>query len=266
MPQAPADLKKWDSLIEIIASLRGPGGCPWDLEQNHQTLAPYCLEETCELIEALEKCDDNAIKDELGDVLFQVVLHTQLARERGAFTMEDVLKNVNEKLVRRHPHVFAEEKVKNSHEVWLNWEKIKKLEKKKPEISFGLAPTLPALQSAYKIGVKTQKAGFDWSKASEVLEKVKEELLELENEIKSQNQSQMEEELGDLLFSVAQLARHLNIEPEQSLRFANRKFEKRYFNMLKLSEKRGLVFEQLTLEEKESLWKEIKVQTPDSEV
>lgn len=264
MPTPPKNLKLWSSLLEIVAHLRGPEGCPWDLEQNHQTLAPYALEETCELIEALEKKDDLAMKDELGDVLFQVALHTQLASERQAFTIEDVLENLNEKMVRRHPHVFSNQKVSGSEEVWLNWEKIKKSEKKKSSEHFGLAPTLPALQSAYKIGVKTQKAGFDWTDTKDVINKVKEELAELEEALAQKDQKNTAEEMGDLLFSVAQLARHLDLEPEQSLRQANSKFEKRYFAMLKLAEKKGLDFTKLSLEEKENLWKEIKVQTPDS--
>ncbi len=258
MPKAPENLKTWDSLIQIVASLRGPEGCPWDLEQNHLSLAPYCLEETCELIEAIEKKDDLALKDELGDVLFQVVLHSQLAQERQAFSLQDVLENLNTKMVRRHPHVFAEEKVSSSNDVWLNWEKIKKAEKKSLPEGFHIAPTLPSLQTAYKIGVKTEKAGFDWNHVNDVLAKVKEELGELEEAFAQKKTEATFEEMGDLLFSVAQLARHLDLEPEQSLRAANRKFELRYFKMLELAKKQGLDFETLSDSEKESLWKKIK--------
>ncbi|MFN9067079.1 MAG: nucleoside triphosphate pyrophosphohydrolase, partial [Bdellovibrionales bacterium] len=227
-------------------------------EQSHFSLAPYCLEEACELIEAIEKNEDSALKDELGDVLFQVVLHAQLASERQAFTLQEVLENLNTKMVRRHPHVFADKKVTDSHEVWLNWEKIKKAEKKSSPEGFHIAPTLPALQTAYKIGVKTEKAGFDWSEVKDVVSKVKEELQELEEAISEKNQAATFEEMGDLLFSVAQLARHLDLEPEQSLRAANRKFETRYFKMLELAHKRGLNFENLKDSEKENLWQQIK--------
>ncbi len=258
MPKPPLNLNSFQALIELVQHLRGPQGCPWDLEQSHQTLAPYCLEETYELIEAIETQDDESLKDELGDVLFQVALHTQLASERKAFTIEQVLQNLNEKMVRRHPHVFSDQKVSGSEEVWKNWEKIKKLEKKKVSHSFGIPNQLPALQAAYKIGVKTQKAGFDWSKPSEVLEKVAEELEELKVEIKNQDQEKMAEELGDLMFSLAQFSRHVGLEPEQVLRNANRKFETRYFKMIKLAEEKNLDFEKLKTEEKESLWKQIK--------
>jgi tetrapyrrole methylase family protein/MazG family protein len=258
MPKPPLNLHSFQALIELVQHLRGPEGCPWDLEQSHQTLAPYCLEETYELIEAIETQDDESLKDELGDVLFQVALHAQLAAERKAFNIEQVLQNLNEKMVRRHPHVFSDQKVSGSEEVWKNWEKIKKLEKKKVGSSFGLPQNLPALQASYKIGVKTQKAGFDWSKPAEVLEKVAEELEELKAEINNQNQEKMAEELGDLMFSLAQFSRHVGLEPEQVLRAANRKFENRYFKMLNLASEKGLEFEKLSLDEKESLWKQIK--------
>jgi tetrapyrrole methylase family protein/MazG family protein len=258
MQKAPENLKTWESLIQIVAALRGPEGCPWDLEQSHLSLAPYCLEEACELIEAIEKNEDVALKDELGDVLFQVVLHAQLASERKAFTLQDVLENLNTKMVRRHPHVFADKKVTDSKEVWLNWEKIKKAEKKSLPEGFHIAPTLPALQTAYKIGVKTEKAGFDWSDVKDVIKKVKEELQELEEALSQNNKEATFEEMGDLLFSAAQLARHLDMEPEQSLRAANRKFELRYFKMRSLAQQQGLDFESLKDSEKENLWQQIK--------
>lgn len=255
MPKPPQNLKKFESLMEIVAHLRGPEGCPWDKEQDHKTLAPYAIEETYELVEALEEKNDQKTKDELGDVLFQVALHTQLAQERKAFTIEDVLTNLNEKMVRRHPHVFGDVKVKDSEEVWQNWEKIKKAEKKNnPAID--IPEVLPALQRAYKIGVKTQKMGFDWTKISDVVDKVKEELQEFEVEL--EKKGAVEEELGDLLFSVAQLVRHCGFEPEQTLRAANRKFLNRYNLMLKACTDRGLQFENLSLDEKETLWQEIK--------
>lgn len=260
MPKAPTELQEFESLMKIVADLRGPEGCPWDKEQNHKTLAPYTIEESYELVEALEQADDKKIKEELGDVLFQVALHTQLATERNAFRIEDVLSTLNEKMVRRHPHVFSDVKVSGTEEVWQNWEQIKKAENKLKGVkkNIDIPEVIPALQRAYKIGVKTQKAGFDWSNPSEVLVKVKEELAEVEVELKDKTSTTLEEEIGDLLFSVAQLARHCGFEPEQSLRAANRKFLNRYEGMHQICLQKGVQFEKLTLEEKEKLWTEVK--------
>ena len=268
MPKAPKSLEKFESLIEIVADLRGPEGCPWDKEQSHKTLAPYAVEETYELVEALEQQDDKKLKDELGDVLFQVALHAQLASERKAFTIDDVLKNLNEKMVRRHPHVFSDVKVENTEEVWKNWEKIKRDEKdahaKRADGSLkkqiDIPEAIPALQRSYKIGVKTQKAGFDWSQPLEVFQKVKEEMLEVEVELRAKDSKYLEAEIGDLLFSVAQLARHCGFEPEQTLRAANRKFLNRYEAMHQLCADRGTSFEKLSVNEKEDLWIEVKKQ------
>jgi tetrapyrrole methylase family protein/MazG family protein len=264
MPKAPQDLEKFESLIELVASLRGPDGCPWNQEQTHKTLAPYAVEETYELVEALEQNDDQKLKEELGDVLFQVALHAQLAQERGAFTIDDVLRTLNEKMVRRHPHVFSGVQVENLEAVWQNWEKIKKAEKAAKETLGGVKKVIdipehiPALQRAYKIGVKTQKAGFDWSNPEQVFEKVQEEVAEVAAEIPGRNLERLEIEIGDLLFSVAQLARHFGFEPEQTLRGANRKFLDRYEGMHALCFDRSLNFENLSLDEKEKLWAEVK--------
>lgn len=263
MPKSPVQLKKFESLLELVSSLRGPEGCPWDLEQTHQTLAPYTLEEAAELVEAIESQNDESLKDELGDVLFQVALHSQLAHERKAFSIEDVLENLNQKMIRRHPHVFSDHKVKDSNEVWQNWEKIKKAEKKKPSDSFGIPAQLSSLQTAYKIGVKCEKTGFDWANIDQVFEKVLEEIEELKVEMTLQTKDKISEELGDVLFSLAQLARHLDLEPEQVLRGANKKFEDRYFKMIKLARSKGFEFDQLSPSEKENLWKQIKDQTQD---
>ncbi len=284
MPKAPTDLDKFESLIKIVSDLRGPEGCPWDKEQDHKTLAPYTIEESYELVEALEQADDQKIKEELGDVLFQVALHSQLAFERKAFTIQDVLSTLNEKMIRRHPHVFSGIQVSGTDEVWKNWEQIKRAEKssrapKRQDGEFTLSETkaaqlnpidipevIPALQRAYKIGVKTQKVGFDWSTPDEVLLKVKEELKEVEIELKKKDSQKLNSEasdllaaeIGDLLFSVAQLARHCGFEPEQTLRAANRKFLNRYEAMHQACAAKGLQFESLSVEEKEKLWSEVK--------
>jgi tetrapyrrole methylase family protein/MazG family protein len=262
----PNDWRRFESLVEIVAHLRGPDGCPWDREQTHLSLAPYAIEEVFEFVEALESKNSDptefALKEELGDVLFQVVLHCQLAKERQAFDIHDVLEILNEKMVRRHPHVFADTKAETSDEVLKNWEQIKKQEKEKKQItetpSFQLPPQLPALQKAYKIGKKTEKLNFDWNNSQEVLLKVKEELNELEQTISGESTERQEEELGDLLFAIAQLARHLKIEPESAARKANNKFETRFFAMLALAKTKGLNFNELSIIEKEKLWQEIK--------
>lgn len=266
MANSPTDLKSFSSLMEIVAALRGPGGCPWDKEQTHKSLTQYAIEEVFEFVETIEQQDDGAMKEELGDVLFQVALHSQLAQERQAFSIEDVLLELNSKMIRRHPHVFAAEKAETSAEVLKNWDVIKKAEKasKKTYEHFDIPGALPALQRAYKIGKKTQKTGFDWTLPGEVKTKVLEELAEVDQAIEQQDDHKIAEELGDLLFSVAQYVRHLGHEPESCLRLANRKFEKRYFGMLKICRLQGKDFESLSLEEKEALWKQVKITSTDS--
>lgn len=266
MAQIPSNLKQIESLVEIVKSLRAPDGCPWDKEQTHESLTQYAIEETHELVEVLELPEgpskDGKIKEELGDVLFQVVLHAQLATERGAFTLEDVIAGISKKLVRRHPHVFGDVKVADSEEVIRNWERIKKEEKSGSvtnENAYALnVPPLPALQRAFKIGKRTQKMQFDWDDAEGVMLKVEEEFEELREAIEEGGDKAIAHELGDVLFSLAQLGRHLNMEPEYILRRANQRFEGRFNKMIEiaLSEKKD--WGTLTLEEKESYWQKAK--------
>lgn len=267
MPQPPKILNEFSSLMQIVKDLRGPDGCPWDKEQTHESLAPFAVEEIFEMIDALEAKNDPHFKEELGDVLFQVALHCQLAQERGSFNSSDVLQTLNEKLLRRHPHVFSNTQVKDINEVWANWEKIKKEEKAQKQASskiFDFPNHLPALQKSHKIGVKSQKLKFDWQKPEDVYEKVIEELDELKVEIQksklenASNHEKIQEEFGDLLFSLAQWARHLNFEPEQALRMANKKFETRFEKMMSLAQSRNLDWSNLSDSEKEKLWQEIK--------
>lgn len=265
MPQPPKNLKDIYSLIQIIADLRGPDGCPWDKEQTHQSLAPYAIEEVFELAEALESKDENHICEELGDVLFQVVLHSQMAAERDAFTFNDVILSIASKIVRRHPHVFSDLKVSGTDEILKNWEEIKDLEKKqsgKKVKVIDVPEGLPALQRAHKIGEKTGKLNFDWLEISDVLWQLKAEITELEEamaEPKSEEkQKHLEHEIGDVLFSAAQLSRHLNLDPESSLREANRRFLKRFETMLILGKINSDEFKKLLPEEKEKLWIDAK--------
>lgn len=270
MPQIPSNLRHIESLVEIVASLRGPDGCPWDKEQTHESLTQYAIEETHELVEVLEHPrpgpeKDAKMKEELGDVLFQVVLHAQLAAERGAFTLEDVIAGIAEKLVRRHPHVFADTKVANTQEVIHNWELIKKQEKAALSPStdspspYALnVPPLPALQRAYKIGKRTEKLKFDWEDMDGVLAKVEEEYQELREALDEGSDAEIEHELGDALFSLAQLGRHLEMEPEQVLRRANHRFESRFNKMVELTALDNKDFGTLALEEKEAYWQKAK--------
>lgn len=266
MPQPPTDLSQLQSLVQVVASLRGPDGCPWDLEQTHESLTPYAVEEAHELVEALESKNDILIKDELGDLLFQVILHCQLAKERGAFELSDVIANINKKLIRRHPHVFSDEKVNSKEEVIANWEAIKKQESASGD-SFDLkVPTgLPALQRAAKIGFRTEKLKFDWENAEQVREKVREEFAELEEALDLQSDAEIRHELGDVFFSLAQLARHLEMDPEQVGREANRRFEHRFKTMMKLREEKSLAWETMSLNDKENLWQEAKALIKNSQ-
>ncbi len=265
MPQPPENLKDIQSLIQIIADLRGPQGCPWDKEQTHKTLASYAIEEVHELVEALEASDSEHICEELGDVLFQVVLHSQLAAEQKQFTISDVIFGIASKIVRRHPHVFADQPVTGINEVFKNWDEIKRLEKlntPKKIKTIDVPEGLPALQRAFEIGEKTQKLNFDWTEIPAVLNQLKAEIHELELAMgepsSDQRTAHLRHEIGDVLFSVAQLGRHLKLEPETCLREGNRRFLKRFELMLKIGKVTADQFKILPAQEKEKLWSAAK--------
>lgn len=265
MERVPSNLRQIESLVEIVSALRGPQGCPWDKEQTHESLTQYAIEETHELVEVIETPEgparDQKIKEELGDVLFQVILHSQLASERGAFTLEDVIASISEKLVRRHPHVFGDVEVENSQDVIRNWEEIKKKEKaaqgEKSPYALNVPP-LPALQQAYKIGKRTEKFQFDWSDLEGVMLKVEEEFSELREALDGDSDDEIFHELGDVLFSLAQLGRHLEMEPEQVLRKANARFATRFQKMVEIATAEGVDWGTLPLEQKESFWQKAK--------
>lgn len=268
MEKAPTNLKSLAALFEIVAKLRGPNGCPWDKEQTHQTLAPFAIEEAHELAEILYSKagpeTDSKMKEELGDVLFQVVLNTVMASERQAFTVEDVLEGINQKLIRRHPHVFSSTVAKTPEEVIANWQAIKAQEKaakgvSKDPISLN-TPPLPALMRAQRIGKQTEKLKFDWHDARGALEKVQEEISEFQEALASHQQAEIEHELGDALFSLTQLARHLKLDAEDALQKANRRFEDRFEKMVRLIRQEDLNWETMTLEEKDEFWKKAKHQ------
>jgi len=261
MPKPPSNLNQFSSLVQIVKDLRGPDGCPWDKEQTHQTLTQYAIEEVYELAEAIDKNQTPSIRDELGDLLLQVVLHSEIARQNGNFEIADVIQSISEKMVRRHPHVFSDVKAESVDQVWQNWQQIKSNEKPKTEKEnqFDIPNTLPALIKAQKIGNKTRAQNFDWKRVQEVIEKVEEELQELKEAIQSSSAQEQQSELGDLLFSIVQVARHLGFDAEQALRQTNSRFESRFFKMKELIEIDQKKMETLPQTELESYWQKAKI-------
>jgi tetrapyrrole methylase family protein/MazG family protein len=254
-------LQSFKSLVEVVEQLRGPEGCPWDKEQSQKSLTPYILEEAFELVEAIESSRQDLIQEELGDYLFQVVLQAQVASDEKYFDLRQVIEGLVKKMIYRHPHVFQKTEEKSIEQVWQNWEKLKQKEKaNSPQPLFNYPKNLPALLAAQKIGGKTARLRFDWPHPDQVLAKVKEEIGELEEEMKKPKieSERLEHELGDLLFSVAQLSRHLNIDPEASLRSANRRFAQRLNEVIKKSGLPMEDFQNLSEEVKEKLWQEVK--------
>lgn len=262
MPKAPKNLREFAGLVKVVEFLRGPDGCPWDKEQTHQSLTRYAIEEAHELAEAIDGGEDRFIQEELGDLLLQVVLHSEIARQDNRFDIHDVIEGISEKMVRRHPHVFADGEAKTSQEVLKNWAEIKAAEKgqdtDKP-LSFDIPVGLPSLLRAQKVGEKTKKVRFDWENAEQCWDKVNEELAELEEVFKDPLQrDRAQEELGDLLFSLAQLARHLDLDSEQALRKTNQRFEERFARMQALAHQQGIPWAEVTPEQKEAFWKQAK--------
>lgn len=261
MPSAPKNLREFAGLLKVVEFLRGPDGCPWDKEQTHATLTRYAIEESFELAEAIDRGDQAEIRDELGDVLLQVVLHSEIARQEGRFDIYDVIQSIGEKMVRRHPHVFGDVKAKDSNEVLQNWAEIKAQEKGKTTaqpLSFDIPQGLPALLRSQKIGEKTAKVAFDWGNAKECWPKIKEEVNELEEAMLTGTPEDIEAELGDVLFSIAQLARHLNLDSEQALRKTNQRFESRFRRMQEQVLQEGKDWKTLPVDEKEKQWKKAK--------
>lgn len=259
MKTPPNQFRSFDALRQIIQDLQDPnGGCPWDLEQTHKSLCKFAIEETYELVDAIEKEDILLMKEELGDVLLQVLFHAEMARKEKQFDIMDVIETLGKKMVRRHPHVFSYTQVSSSEEVLKNWEQIKKKEKKDNTEWFDFPSHLPSLSVADKIGSKSQKYDFDWKTRDQVYGKVKEELAEVTEAMQLNDIDKIEDEIGDLLFVVAQLARHYKLDPEQALRRSNNKFKTRFSAIMNLAEEKGLEFKNLSLEEKEELWQETK--------
>lgn len=256
-------------LIEIMAALRTPGsGCPWDLEQDSGTIAPYTLEEAYEVADAVARGDLDDLREELGDLLLQVVFHARMAEEQGAFAFPDVVQAITEKLIRRHPHVFADADGKTAEAVKGLWDSIKAQEKQAKAARGASAPTgalsgvpvaLPALTRALKLQQKAGKVGFDWNDPRAVLAKIREEADEIEAALDQRDQAALAGEIGDLLFAVVNLARHAGADPETVLRGTNRKFERRFAFIERALADRGRSPAQATLEEMDALWTQAKL-------
>ena len=247
-------------LEDVMTTLRSPGGCPWDIEQTHDSLRRYMIEEVYEVIEAIENEDAPLLCEELGDLLLQIVFHARVAEECGEFSMQDVIDGVTEKMIRRHPHVFGDISVRDAGEVLVNWEAIKAKEKegKRTSALDGVSPGLPALMAAFKLQKKAAKVGFDWTEVKDVWEKVREELGELAEASAEGDMKAVEEEFGDVLFSLVNLSRFLHIEPETSLTAANHKFRRRFTFIEDKVHELGKKWDDMTLDEMDKLWEQAK--------
>lgn len=259
-----------EKLLTIMAALRHPQtGCPWDLEQDFSTISPYTVEEAYEVADAIARRDYNDLLSELGDLLFQVVFHSQLASEQGLFSFSDVTDAITDKMIRRHPHVFGDEKQRSSSEQTVAWEELKAKEREsrgsqagEEDISAldGVANTLPAMIRAQKLQKRAARVGFDWPGAEDVFAKLEEEALELRHAIANKDLRNIEEEIGDLLFVCVNLARKVGTDAETSLKHANDKFVNRFKAMETESQKRNAIFSKLSLQTQEELWQFVKKQ------
>jgi tetrapyrrole methylase family protein / MazG family protein len=272
----PADVGEWfEKLVAVQARLRAPKGCPWDREQTHETLRTYLIEEAYEVLDALEAGDDLKFADELGDLLLQVLFHADIAREDGRFDVVDVIRAIHDKMIRRHPHVFGDVTAKNSAEVLRNWERIKATERaadkagrakadagdaatEPASVLDGVSRGLPATLEGFQLTRKAARVGFDWEDARGVMEKIREEIGELERALPGAGSQEAEEELGDFLFAAVNLARFLKIDPELALKRANGKFVSRFHAMEGLARETGRAFAELPRNEMEKLWDRAK--------
>jgi len=260
----------FEKLVGVQARLRAPNGCPWDREQTHQSLRTYLIEEAYEVLEALESGNDHKFVEEMGDLLLQIVFHSQIAREEGRFTVAEVIREIHDKMIRRHPHVFGKTRAKDSAEVLRNWEQIKAEERRTSEqksdsngdgktrketsLLDGVSHALPATLEGFQLTRKASRIGFDWDDAGGIFEKMQEESEELKRALGEQDRPKIEEELGDLLFAAVNLSRFLKVDPEIALRKANAKFSRRFRAMEGLARKNGQEFKDLPREEMEAFW------------
>jgi len=252
----PQNLNQFSALVDIIARLRAPDGCPWDRKQTHASLRENLLGECYEVLETLDEGDSERLCSELGDLLMQVVFHSQIAAETGEFQMGDVIKNINAKLIHRHPHIFGSVKVKDAEEVALNWEALKKEERGTDTSLLDSVPgQMPALAYSQEIQRRVAQVGFDWENIDGVIEKLAEEIDEFRQ---ADSQEQKKQEFGDLLFTLVNIARRLGIDSEAELRGTNRRFCRRFTYMEKVCRERGLDLGKLSFDEQNALWEEAK--------
>jgi tetrapyrrole methylase family protein/MazG family protein len=252
----PEDLSQFSALVDIIAKLRAPDGCPWDRKQTHASLRENLLAECYEVLEALDEGDSEKLRDELGDLLMQIVLHTQIATEAGEFELGEVIEGINAKLIHRHPHVFGSKKVKDAEEVAHNWEVLKKEEREEGVSMLESVPkSMPALGYAHEIQRRAAWVGFDWRDVDGVIEKLAEEVREFKQ---AETEEQKAREFGDLLFTLANIARRLGIDLEAALRQANKRFYQRFTYMEEVCRQRGVNFGELSFDEQNALWEEAK--------
>jgi MazG family protein len=277
MPESTRAAAEFTRLISIMQTLLGPDGCPWDREQTIDSLKPFVLEETYEVLESIDRHDHRELCEELGDFVFEAVFLAQLEAEAGHFTIADSLKAVADKLVRRHPHVFArdtgEPKIDSATQVRARWEDIKAQERisrgapsPRKTLLSGIAPSLPALLRAYHIGVRAASVGFDWAATEDIVQKIQEEVDEVREVVSAGAETdriRLEEEMGDLLFAIANLSRKLSVEPETALRKANDKFTRRFETLEQFVAASGRSMRDMTIDELEKEWQRVKVQHAD---
>jgi len=262
-PESNKTGEEFSRLVDIMARLRGPAGCPWDREQTFDSIKPYTLEETYEVLDAIDARDWKGLAEELGDFLLQAVFYAQMAQESGYFTIEDAVRSINEKLIRRHPHIFSDSIAETAEDVKKRWDQIKAAERKDKSEAENLLldrvpRSLPALMEAAQISSKAAATGFDWPNGEAVLDKLDEELQELAEARESASAEEIEGELGDILFVLVNLARFLKVDPEQALRKSNGKFRKRFAYVEQRLREQNKSFEESNLDEMETLWQEAK--------
>jgi len=252
--------RNFDRLVEIMERLRGREGCPWDRKQTRDSLKPYLIEEAYEVLEAIEEKDADKLKEELGDLLYQILFHAQISKESGEFDIEDILAASCEKMVRRHPHVFGDRKADTAEEVLKQWEAIKKEEKGEGRRSVleGVPPHLPALLRAHQLQARAARVGFDWEHVDQVFMKVKEEMREFEEAFRAKDREGMEIEMGDLLFALVNIGRFIEVNPEDALRKSISRFISRFRHIEEEIARQGREWKDVSLDEMEMLWQEAK--------
>ena len=253
--------KGFDDLVAIMARLRGADGCPWDRRQTKDDLKPFLIEETYEIVEALDKGDAQGLREELGDLLFHIIFMARIAEEERAFTINDVIQGIAEKMVRRHPHVFGDASVSGPREVEANWAKLKAAEKPRASLMAGLPLQLPALMRAYRLTQRAAHVGFDWEHKDQVWEKLEEELQEFQEALREDKQEALREELGDILFTLVNMARFIDVDPEDALRRTTNKFAQRFTFIEQRLRAQGKELQEASLAEMDALWEESKKET-----